>query len=136
MLENALTLVSSNSAKDNTMGMKLNIKLETGVALYGHMGVRDPSIEFVCEADNNDNLIVKAINASPWLFTGQVSMYRKGQINNTGKLFEYQLRSIRNSTTRKETNVKYSGIGRLDIHWGDLNDERINHISECRFVSP
>ena len=130
MVETAMTVSSGDLTDPNTMGMQLNVKMETGVALYGHMGERNPQIDFQCRHDESGNVLIQATNTSPWLFDGWVRLFPKGAVEGQAPLHEYRLRSIRESRTETNTHWKHAA-GELEILWEDPSNEVVRHHATC-----
>jgi len=130
MVETAMTVGSSNPKDPNSVGMQLNIKMETGVALYGHMGDRDPKIDFQCRHDESGNVLIQATNTSPWLFDGWVRVFSKGAVEGRAPLHEYRLRSIRESRIETNTLWKHAADD-LEILWEDPSNEVVRHHTTC-----
>ncbi len=131
MIENATTLISGETSDEGSVGMRLNIKMETGVALYGHKGDREPKIDFICNTDPKGHLQIQANNTSVWLFDGWIRIYEKGAVSDDSLLYEYRLRSIRESSALKITPLRSEGIAELEIQWQDNGDSKPLHKSSC-----
>ncbi len=79
MLETA-KVIDAGTAGDGALGMKIDIKMETAVAIYGRKGEGSAVLDFQCIANEEDgNLIVTTINESEWRFEGQLTIVNQSQ---------------------------------------------------------
>lgn len=118
MLETARVIKSKKAAGENAVGMQLNIKMETAVAIYGHLGERDPKLSISCglNPDNNQfSLVVE--NTSPWRFDGMVSVFN-AKSNNASPLHQERFVSLRESRRKISTSWKPKGRGPYLLKWG------------------
>ncbi|MCP4321064.1 MAG: hypothetical protein GY787_04290 [Alteromonadales bacterium] len=75
MLETAYAIKAGDSA-DGGVGMNINVKMQTGVALYGSVGEREEAnLQFVCRKNpKTNNLVLGVKNDSKWRFAGVITI--------------------------------------------------------------
>lgn len=129
MMEVART-IDSGSEDEGSLGMKLNIKMETAVAIYGHKGDRKPSLNASCDINNN-NLNVTVVNPSVWRFDGFIQVFKSNGPTDT-PLYENRLISLRESKKQHLTDFTPTDKGPFLIRFLDFKErEEINSIN-CR----
>ncbi|MDH5527089.1 MAG: hypothetical protein OEY97_07250 [Nitrospirota bacterium] len=63
---------------DEALTMRLTLKMETAVAIYGHRGRRDGQITFGCHIGAGGELELVGVNRSIWRYEGTVRAYPPG----------------------------------------------------------
>lgn len=105
-----------NTESENSVGMQLNLKMETAVAIYGRVGERDPKLEISC--NKGDQQSFKVLNKSPWRFDGVIQFYPE---NSATATYEDRVVSLRESenTFRIKTPLK----GNYMVRWIDFKTQ-------------
>lgn len=135
MKEIAMTVNQQVSTNANSIGMQLDIKMETGVALYGHKGERSPELSFECQRDVDNNLLLIASNPSLWRFEGWVRLFTAGAAADAPALVEHHLNSLRESRRPIRTDWHPKGTGPYEIRWSDAKTGRLVGRAHCALPS-
>ena len=94
MLEVARTITNGVAEGGEGMGMNINVKMETAIAIYGSKGQGKPSLEFFCQKNpTNDKFAIQIVNPTVWRFDGQITLTENGKT-----IFDNRLVSLRGST--------------------------------------
>lgn len=115
----------------SSVGMKLSLKMETAVAIYGTLGKKQPELKFECLQDKNKNVVLAASNISPWRFDGWLRVYRKKTGAKGKPLAKIRLNSVRMSKRYVHSKWKPKGTGPYIITWADLNSDKPWGKSSC-----
>ncbi len=102
MLEVAREINSENAGK-NDVGIHLNLLMQIAPVIYGDLGSNQASLGMSCQLDKNHELMLNAINKTPWHFNGVISVYGS---DNTKPLFTTHGTVFRESETTIATNWK------------------------------
>lgn len=104
MIEVASVLGNTGTQTGETgVGMRLNLKMETAVAIYGHKGKRKPELIVHCRKHpSKGTLVVDLVNESIWRLDGRLNL-SNGQIT-----FNRYFVSLRESKQSINTDITLS----------------------------
>ncbi|OUS04023.1 hypothetical protein A9Q81_06295 [Gammaproteobacteria bacterium 42_54_T18] len=130
MLETAQVIKGGESGADS-LGMQLNIKMETAVAIYGRKGERNPELTVSCTRDQvTEKLVLNIVNSSLWRFDGFIRAYNP---NNPEKsIYENRLVSLRESKKSQNTNIIPSSNEDFLVRWSNFETNTEVGSSTCK----
>lgn len=130
MMEVART-IKNDVNDENAVGMELNIKMETAVAVYGHKGERQPKLDVGCNIeDASKQLNLSIVNPSVWRFDGFIQVFKSN--GPTDKpLYENRLISLRESKKSMLTRLKPTDKGPFLIRTLNFEDRKEIGSSTC-----
>ncbi|MBL4865314.1 MAG: hypothetical protein JKY67_02935 [Pseudomonadales bacterium] len=131
MLEAAQVVKTSNDNPD-MLGMELSIKMETGVAIFGHKGERSPILDVACTTDPETNALAFIINnTSIWRFDGMIEVFPSTGSTETPLLTEHIV-SYRESRNESSTSWVPTSSGPFFIRWMIADNKEIVGSKTCR----
>jgi len=128
MLDTAHTL-KSEADGEQSVGMELQIKMETAVAIYGHKGKKDPKLEISCGLDDETKYFeLDIVNPSVWRFDGFIEVTTD---SSTEPVFKDRLISLRESRKTLGSRWQPSTKGPFNIRLLDFESETEVSTSSC-----
>lgn len=121
MLETAITQTLANES-DNGIGMKINIKMETAVAIYGHKGQRDPQLNVQCTRDESGHMALTITNPGIWRFEGWFDIFAAENADTGLPLTRKHVNSLRESRRTFPTDWLPDHSGPFVVRWSDRAD--------------
>ncbi|MDH5560496.1 MAG: hypothetical protein OEY59_06525 [Deltaproteobacteria bacterium] len=115
--------------KKEGLSIKLELNIETAVAVYGRIGMPDTILEWDCRKNKDGDLLLRAENKSPWRYYGWLAVYDETK-EKRGKPFIFtRVISFRESERYFMIKKPYPNL--LSIHWGADKDRLNDGSSSC-----
>ncbi len=133
MMEVAQTFTTQQESKDNdALGMKVDIKLQTAAAVYGHHGNRQAELSMKCSKSEKGELIIDVTNPSIWRFEGALKVFFATADVSSEPLYTKFFNSIRESQLTLKTDWKVPSES-VKLHWIDNFDGAVSGQASCQF---
>ena len=107
---------------NNTDGMsiRLKLKVQTAVAIYGRIGAPDTKLESRCLRDEKGNLVLEMINKSKWNYRGWLGIYGVASDEGVSLLKMVRLISLRESKRMISLQLPFDKA--LELRWGETQE--------------
>ncbi|MFT4929689.1 MAG: hypothetical protein ACI8WB_005824 [Phenylobacterium sp.] len=130
MLQVAHVLSSPMPQNSGGVGMDINVKMETAVAIYGSKGQGSPTLNFFCQQNPaNGKLMVKIVNPTIWRFDGPISI----TANNT-PIFNQRLVRLRDSSKTQAFKTDYLSTTDYQIGYNTLKNPDAKFSGSCQHI--
>ncbi|MBU3917723.1 hypothetical protein KKA14_19520, partial [bacterium] len=106
-----------------TMSIRLNIKLQTAVAVYGRIESPDTKLEVSCEQVEKNKLVIHSRNKSRWNYRGWMGIYQSEDQDPDNPTELIRLINLRESERTINTSQEYNA--KRVLRWG-LKKEQLN----------
>ncbi|MGK5095038.1 hypothetical protein WDW89_23890 [Deltaproteobacteria bacterium TL4] len=116
------------------MSIQLEIKLETGIAIYGRVGEPKYRFEWACEQVQPGEFMVNVINLSQWRYSGWMGVFDEAQP--MSPMAVQRLISLRESKRTFQFKVPTEPLPQsLQIRWGQTQSVFNDGESKCPLVT-
>ncbi|MBF0351821.1 MAG: hypothetical protein HQM11_12380 [SAR324 cluster bacterium] len=121
------TAPQPTDSQQQGMSIKLDISLETAVAVYGRIGNPEFDFQWECQTTQEGKLQINAINLSKWRYSGWVAVYDVSNMENP--LAKQRLISLRES--KRPIMFDFSPPEKMEIRWGTGEAKQDEGKSQC-----
>ena len=122
MLETAVTQ-EMQTGPEGSIGMKIDIKMETAVAVYGHVGERQAQFDVACSRNDDGEMLFDITNPSRWRFEGWFNVFN-GSNDQGLPLTRFYVNSLRESRRTVNSKWKPDRTGAFQVRWTDKSGEK------------
>lgn len=119
-----------NEKEGSKLGIHLNLLMQIAPVIYADIGHNQAKLQLTCSKDNNGNLLIHALNNTPWHYAG----YLEGFASNMKKpIFKVRAPIFSHSTHNIKTPWKVGNKTSVTLNWRNamLEDAPVN-MSVCK----
>ncbi|ROS02028.1 hypothetical protein EDC56_2478 [Sinobacterium caligoides] len=129
MLETA-QVIQTVAEGGSSVDMRLSMKMETAVAVYGNKGEGQPLLNFSCrQQEDSDQLLLEVTNSSVWRFDGDITLVTKAQPGEA--LYEDRLVSMRGSNNPVKIEKKYNPQAGYQVIYASFDQPELKNTVDC-----
>jgi len=120
------------AAGGSDISMKIDIKLETAVAIYGYLGQRQADLSVICSRDQQGDLMLDIANPTRWRFEGWFNVYPASTAAANEPVARKHVNSLRESRRQVAMGWRPEVGETVDVIWVDARSGNVSGQIQCQ----